>query len=83
MSRVEVHNGQQEHKQSPSMDEFPTLNHAATASRDNGNRRGGYGYGRGEGYDPSRTRFARVLVVHEWQSNLRYFPSLHTYIGLA
>ena len=43
------------------MDEFPTLNHAATASRDNGNRRGGYGYGRGEGYDPSRTRFAAAV----------------------
>ncbi|KAI0675432.1 hypothetical protein C8Q78DRAFT_1004405 [Trametes maxima] len=60
MSRMDVHNGQQEHKQNSSLDEFPTLNHAA--SRDNGNRRGGYGFGRGDvSYDPSRTRFAAAV----------------------
>lgn len=63
MSRVEIHNGQQEHKQGASLEEFPTLNHASTANRDNGTRRGGYGYGRGEapGYDPSRTRFSTAV----------------------
>ncbi|KAI0763743.1 hypothetical protein BD413DRAFT_606456 [Trametes elegans] len=60
MSRVDIHNGQQEHKQSSSLDEFPSLHHAA--GRENGNRRGGYGFGRGDGgYDPSRTRFAAAV----------------------
>ncbi|RPD64303.1 hypothetical protein L226DRAFT_460365 [Lentinus tigrinus ALCF2SS1-7] len=63
MSRVDIHNGQQEHKQGASLDEFPTLNHAAVSGRDNGPRRGGYGYGRGDGqgYDPGRTRFAAAV----------------------
>ena len=63
MSRVDIHNGQQEHKQSSSLDEFPTLNHAVASGRDNGARRGGFGYGRGDGpgYDPSRTRFAAAV----------------------
>ncbi|KAI0349802.1 hypothetical protein OH77DRAFT_1499386 [Trametes cingulata] len=60
MSRMDVHNGQQETKQAASMDEFPTLHHAV--GRDNSNRRGGYGFGRGDGsYDPSRTRFAAAV----------------------
>ena len=60
MSRMDVHNGQQDHKQGGTLDEFPTLNHAV--GRDNGNRRGGFGYGRGDGpYDPSRTRFAAAV----------------------
>ncbi len=62
MQRVDMHNGGQEHMQGASLDEFPTLNHAASG-RDIGNRRGGYGYGRGDGqgYDPSRTRFAAAV----------------------
>ncbi|KAH9888916.1 hypothetical protein C8Q73DRAFT_708658 [Cubamyces lactineus] len=60
MSRMDVHNGQQDHKQGGALDEFPTLNHAV--GRENGTRRGGFGYGRGDGsYDPSRTRFAAAV----------------------
>ncbi|KAI0731262.1 hypothetical protein C8Q76DRAFT_613592 [Earliella scabrosa] len=60
MQRVDIHNGQQEHKQGASLDEFPSLNHAAASGRDNGSRRGGLGFGRGE-YDPGRTRFAAAV----------------------
>ncbi|KAM5532912.1 hypothetical protein V8D89_013464 [Ganoderma adspersum] len=63
ITRVDIHNGQSEHKQSASLDEFPSLNHASSSGRENVNRRGTVGYGRGEGgsYDPSRTRFASAV----------------------
>ncbi|CDO77677.1 hypothetical protein BN946_scf184969.g28 [Trametes cinnabarina] len=60
MSRMDVHNGQPEHNQGAALDEFPTLHHAV--GKDSGNRRGGHGYGRGDGaFDPSRTRFAAAV----------------------
>ncbi|TBU49245.1 hypothetical protein BD309DRAFT_852248 [Dichomitus squalens] len=62
MSRVDIHGGQSEQKQSASLDDFPSLSHAASSGRDNGTRRGAYGFGRGEGgYDPGRTRFAAAV----------------------
>ncbi|KAI1796551.1 hypothetical protein LXA43DRAFT_986007 [Ganoderma leucocontextum] len=61
VSRVDIHNGQSEHTQSASLDDFPSLNYAASSSRDNGARRGAVGFGRGEGYDPGRTRFAAAV----------------------
>ncbi|KAI0629184.1 hypothetical protein C8Q77DRAFT_1161369 [Trametes polyzona] len=60
MSRMDIHNGQQESKAGAPLDEFPSLNH--TAGRENGNRRGGHGFGRGDAsFDPSRTRFAAAV----------------------
>ena len=65
IARVDIHNGQSEHKQSASLDEFPSLNHASSSGRENAVRRGTVGYGRGEGgsttYDPSLTRFASAV----------------------
>ncbi|KAH9935856.1 uncharacterized protein BXZ73DRAFT_45302 [Epithele typhae] len=63
MARVDIHNGSQEQAQSTSLEEFPTLGHSTAAGQQNDNRRGGYGYGRGDAssYDPSRTRFAAAV----------------------
>ncbi|PIL25055.1 hypothetical protein GSI_12944 [Ganoderma sinense ZZ0214-1] len=63
ISRVDIHSGQLEHKHSASLEDFPSLNHAASPGRENTIRRGAVGFGRGEGgsYDPSRTRFASAV----------------------
>ncbi|KAI0820379.1 hypothetical protein BC628DRAFT_1330520 [Trametes gibbosa] len=74
MSRMDVHGGPQELKQGASLDEFPSLNHAV--GRENGNRRGGHGFGHGEGaYDPSRTRFAAAVKRPAPQSQIPKDPA--------
>ncbi|KAH9852074.1 hypothetical protein C2E23DRAFT_827414 [Lenzites betulinus] len=74
MSRMDIHNGQPELKQGASLDEFPSLNNAA--GRENGNRRGGHGFGRGDGaYDPSRTRFAAAVKRPAPQSQIPKDPA--------
>lgn len=59
MARTDINAAPLEHARSASPDEFPSLNYAADAGR---NGRGGYRYGRDNGYhDPGRTRFATAV----------------------